>query len=94
MNEWVFGSYASSRTHFPLLSCLVQLRCVGFAFFLLYFILTCFATLLETCSSLMRDREGVDSERRGGREELRGIEGEETEIKIHCIRKDSIFKKR
>jgi hypothetical protein len=42
----------------------------------------------------MRDRKGVDSEGRGDREELEGVRGRITGIKIYYIRKDSLFNNR
>jgi hypothetical protein len=49
----------------------------------------------------MRGRKGVDMKGRGGckgrwdgREDLRGVEGGETIIRIYCVRKESIFSKR
>jgi len=43
---------------------------------------------------LMRDRKGVDPERRGGGEDLGGVKGGETVIRIYRMRKESIFNKR
>jgi hypothetical protein len=43
--------------------------------------------LLEVYSFLMRDRKGMDPQWRGCEKELRGAEGEETIIKIYCVRK-------
>lgn len=42
----------------------------------------------------MRDRKGVDSDSRGGKEDLGAIEGGETVIKIYCMKKESISDKR
>jgi hypothetical protein len=39
----------------------------------------------------MRDRRIVDLDRREDGEELRGIEGGETTIRMYCIRKESIL---
>ena len=50
--------------------------------------------LLEACSFLMRDRKGVDLDGRRGGEELGGVEGGETIIRIYYVRKKSIFNKR
>lgn len=36
--------------------------------------------------SLMRERNGVDSDGRGGEEEL-GVEGGETEVRIYSVKK-------
>ena len=41
----------------------------------------------------MRDRKGVDMDRRGGCQELGGVEGKKTVTMIYCMRKDSIFNK-
>ena len=43
--------------------------------------------LLEACSFLMRDRKGVDLEGKGGGEELGGINGGKTVIRIYYMRK-------
>ena len=47
--------------------------------------------LLEACSFLMRDRKGVDLDGRDGGEELGGVEGEETVIRIYYVRKNIFF---
>lgn len=47
--------------------------------------------LLQACFCLMRDRQGVDLERRGSAEELGGLKGRKTITRISCIRKVSIF---
>lgn len=39
----------------------------------------------------MRDRNGVDPDEKGGREELGGIGGGETIIRMYNVRKKSIF---
>lgn len=39
----------------------------------------------------MIDRKRVDWDETGGRVELKGIEGEETLVKIYCIRKRIYF---
>lgn len=58
-----------------------------------YFILPgCY--LLETCSFLMREREGVDPEGRESVEELREEEGGATVLRVYCIKKESTFNKR
>lgn len=44
-------------------------------------------------SELVRDRKGMDLERRGGVEELRGEEEGETIIRMFCMRKESSIKK-
>ena len=49
--------------------------------------------LLEACSFLMIDRKGVDPEKRRGGEELGGVQGRESIIRVYCIKKDSIFNK-
>ena len=43
--------------------------------------------LLGACSFLMRDRKGVDLEGKGGGEELGGINGGKTVIRIYYMRK-------
>ena len=50
---------------FFLLVCLVQLQCDGFSFTFLYFILLCFASILETFSFLKRDKKGKDLDEKG-----------------------------
>lgn len=42
----------------------------------------------------MRDRNQVDPDGRGGREQLGGLEGGKTVIMIYLLRKESIFNKR
>jgi hypothetical protein len=42
----------------------------------------------------MRDRKGVDPNRRGSKEELGGVEGGETIFRIYYMRKKSIFNRR
>lgn len=54
-------------------------------FVLSYYILFCYY-LLEVCS-LIRGREGVDPDGRGGGKELGGAEGGETIIRIYYVRK-------
>jgi hypothetical protein len=43
--------------------------------------------LLEACSLVMRDRKGVDLKGQGGEKELVGVEGGETIVKIHYMRR-------
>lgn len=43
---------------------------------------------------LTRNRKGIDLERRGGREELRGVGGGDIIIRMHCMGKKSIFNER
>lgn len=45
--------------------------------------------LSKACSDIMRDMQGV--ERKGGEEELGGVEEVETIIMIYCMRSDSFF---
>lgn len=40
---------------------------------------------------VMRDKNKVNSDRMGGREKMRGVEGEEALIKIYYMSKNSIF---
>lgn len=42
----------------------------------------------------MRDRKGMDLDRRGGRKDLGGAEGGETVFRVYCMRKESMFNKR
>jgi hypothetical protein len=49
--------------------------------------------LLEACSFLVRDRKGVDLERRESGEELGGARGGETIVRRYCMRIESIFNK-
>jgi hypothetical protein len=64
--------------------CLVQLRCDSF----------CFILLLSLEASSFRDIKGVESEGREGGEELGGIEGGKTVIRIYDVTKESVFNKR
>lgn len=41
-----------------------------------------------------RERTGVDSEKKGGREKMGGVEKGDTLLRIDYIRKESIFSKR
>lgn len=41
----------------------------------------------------MRDKNGVNPDRMGGREKMRGVEGEEAMIRIYYMSKNSIFNK-
>jgi len=41
----------------------------------------------------VKDRKGVDSEERRGREELGGVKRGKTVIRMYCMRKESIFNK-
>lgn len=43
--------------------------------------------LLETYSFLMRNKKGVELKERGAGEDLGGIVGGETIIRIYCMRK-------
>ena len=56
-------------------------------------ILLCYY-LLEVYSLLMRDRKGMDLDRRGGRKDLGGAEGGETVFRVYCMRRESMFNKR
>jgi hypothetical protein len=42
----------------------------------------------------MKNRRGLDLDRRGGEEEPGGVEGEKTGIGIYYVRNDSIFNER
>ena len=50
--------------------------------------------LLEACCFLMRHRKGMDPEGKGGEEEVEGVEGEETVIRIYCMREEFVFNKK
>lgn len=64
----------------------------GVLFYLIIFYFVMFGCfLLEACYFLMRNKKGVDLERRGGGEELGGVETVETILRIYCVRKESIF---
>jgi hypothetical protein len=39
----------------------------------------------------MRSRNGGDLEEKGGREDMRRVEGEKTIIKVYFMRKETIF---
>jgi hypothetical protein len=43
--------------------------------------------LLETCYFLVKDRKGLYLEGRKGGKVLRGVEGEETIIRIYCMKR-------
>lgn len=47
--------------------------------------------LLQACFCLMRDRQGVDLERRESAEELGELKGGKPITRIYCIRTESIF---
>jgi hypothetical protein len=50
---------------------------------------------LEACLCfLMRDRKGVNLDRKGGRKELGGAEGGKTTIRMYCVKGKSIINKR
>lgn len=80
-NTWVSDSFAFSWTFFLLF---------GFLFF--YFILFCYVllSLRSLLFSYERQRE-VEPDGREGREELEGLEGDQTVIGIYCLREESIF---
>lgn len=61
-----------------------------------YYILFCQAWcyVLEVCSFLIRNKNGVDSEGKGHVKNLGKIEGRESIIRIHCMRKESILSNR
>lgn len=42
----------------------------------------------------MRNRFGVDSDGKGGGEELRGVEGGKTVFRLCCMRKESMINKK
>lgn len=53
-----------------------------------------YSYLDEVCSFLMRGKREVDLGRKGGGEDLAGVEGGGTIIRIYCVRKYPIFSKR
>lgn len=57
--------------------------------FVLSYILFCHfgCSLLEAYYFLMREKKEMDPEERVGEEKLEGVEGAETIIRIHCMRK-------
>lgn len=77
--------------------CLFQALCLLFVLpysdvllfnsIILYYIMLYFNYPLQTCLFLMRDKKGVDPDRRGIAQELGGTKGGETAIKIHYVRK-------
>ena len=67
---------------------------VTFFGFIFYFILLFFCYLLEPRSFLMKARKEVDLNARGDKEKLGEVEGEETVIRIYCMRRESIFNQR
>lgn len=61
-------------------------------FVLFYFVMFgCYR--LDARSFLMRDGKGTDLDGREVGEELRGVGGGETVIRIYCMRKEPIFNK-
>lgn len=92
LSVWISGSLTlESALGFPLLVCFVQLWCAGlfhitnFKFDMLY----CY--FLEACSFLTRARKGVNPDGKGSRENLGGMEGGETVIRVYYIIKESSF---
>lgn len=89
VNDWVSDSCAFSWAFFFLFVCLVKFQ--WNMFFSSYHILFCyfFIIILKSCSFLIRDKKKVD-ERRGEKE----VGEAKTIIKIHCLRKESVFNKK
>lgn len=87
-NKLVSGFISVSCAFFRLsvfcLFCPILMCCF---LIILYYIMLYFNYPLETCLFLMRDKMGVDPDRRGIAQELGGTEGGETAIRIHYIRK-------
>lgn len=79
-------------TPFLLLDCHVQLGYESLLLYLIYLIIFCFVMIdcyiLKAYFLLMRDRKGMDPEGGRGGEELGGLEGGDTVIRIYCIRKE------
>lgn len=94
MNQWVSDSCACFCAHFLLPSCVVQLQSVDFALSYYVYFDVFYCSLGSLFFSNERERTGVDSEKKGGREKLGGAEEGDTLIGIYCIRKQSIFNKR
>lgn len=72
------------------LPCLILIWYSSLNFYFIFFYVLFY--LRETCSFLMRERKGMDSNEREGREQLKGLEGGETIFRIY-MRKESIFNK-
>lgn len=68
--SWSLILLPTLRTFFLLLGCHSQLQYDSFCLFLLYFVLLCLVTILESCSFLMIDRNRVDPNGRRSGEEL------------------------
>lgn len=88
MNEQISDSRVYSWAHFLLPSCVVQLQSVDFALSS-YIYFDVFYCSLGSLFFLMRGRErtGVDSEKKGGREKMGEEEEGDTLLRIDYIRK-------
>ena len=82
VNKWVSDSCAFSWALLLLLICLVQTQCDGFGVIIFYFCYV-FCYFLEASSFPIKDRKEVHP----NGEKLRGVEGGETLIRIHCMKK-------
>lgn len=71
------------------MSWLVQLQCDGFCFIILYVVMFCCYSL-EAWSFLLRERKVVYPDGRRGEEQLEGVEGWETVIRIY-VWEDNLF---
>lgn len=67
--------------------------CFLFYFIIFYFVRFC-CYLLDACSFLIKDINGVDPDGRGGREEVGGVEEGKTVIRIYYMRISLFFNKR
>jgi hypothetical protein len=65
--------------------CFIQPQCGGYI--LLFYFIVLFCHLLENCSFLMTDKTGVVLDESGGGEDLEGVKGRETVIRMYCMGK-------
>lgn len=79
------------------LVCFVQLDVIFSFYLIIFYLVTIGCYLLEACYFFSDDRQKGNRSRwewRGCGEELGGVEGEESIIRINHMRKESLFNKR
>lgn len=94
VNKWVSDSYVFSWDFFSAVGLPCPASMWLFSFILLYSICYVLSLSLRRLFFSNRHRKAVDLDGRGNREELGRAEGSETVIRIHYMRKESIFSKR